>query len=443
MITRKTLRISFVLCLATGALAACGEDDPVEQGLDTGNDAGDAGMDDTGGDAGGDTGTTPTDCETACAEFTDCAVDATCGDVEATCLDVCDDDPTAVAALAGVSCDTAATLLTEDTGGEIACAGGGCDADPTDYSPGADDTWDACVSDGGEYVQVEENVSTIARVGGYEDIADLLWRGDDAPSPDDFLDAREIYAVDEGLNSRIVRREDEHYPPVTDGDGNVLRCRDEGVPELDADRCVGPAQILPLLNDAFQQGAAGTQPLVQAARIDAGLLWFLYVSTFKESTTCANVKKDCDSGWAYYSGGSQRDGGIGLSGVFRATDGASHDRVFDGILAVRCWRDLDPDETATDLETQAQALDQLDRGLLQGMARIITERVARMEGESGEAREASWAWIQILGNVLVRETTARNPQAGTDLTTLLQAESAEAADIAALQDVLISVYPCP
>ncbi len=436
---RNTLRTSFVFCCALGALVACGEDDPVAQGLDTGSpDAGDTGTSDTSSDVGG----TPTECEQACAEIGACDVDDACGDVLATCLAVCADDASAIEALAGTACDTAATLLAEDFGGDIACAQGGCEPDPTDYSPGADDSWDACVSDGGEYVQVEENVSTIARVGGYEDIADILWRIDGAPSPDAFVDAREIYAVDEGLNSRIVRREDEHYPPVTDGDGNILQCRDEGVPAMDPDRCVGPAGILPILNVAFQQGAAGNQPLVQAARIDAALLWFLYVSTYKENTTCADVKKDCDSGWAYYTGGNQRDGGLGLSGVFRATDGTSHDRVFDGILAVRCWRDLDPEETATDLETQARALAQLDRALLQGLSRIVADRIARMAGETGEAREASWAWIQILGNVLMRETTARNPQAGAELTTLLQA-TADAADVGAIQDVLVGTFPCP
>ena len=45
----------------------------------------------------------------------------------------------------------------------------------TDYAPGADDTWDACVSDDGEYHRVQESISSIARVGAFEAIADLLF----------------------------------------------------------------------------------------------------------------------------------------------------------------------------------------------------------------------------------------------------------------------------
>jgi hypothetical protein len=88
---RNTLRTSFVFCCALGALVACGEDDPVAQGLDTGSpDAGDTGTSDTSSDVGG----TPTECEQACAEIGACDVDDACGDVLATCLAVCADDGT-------------------------------------------------------------------------------------------------------------------------------------------------------------------------------------------------------------------------------------------------------------------------------------------------------------------------------------------------------------
>jgi hypothetical protein len=53
------------------------------------------------------------------------------------------------------------------------------------------------------------------------------------------------------------------------------------------DRCGGPGRVLPIVNDAFQKGIAGTQPLVQAARLEAALLWFFYLSTMSEMWTCS------------------------------------------------------------------------------------------------------------------------------------------------------------
>ena len=74
------------------------------------------------------------------------------------------------------------------------------------------------------------------------------------PGKQEFVDSNVIYLEPEGLDSRISRREDEHYPKVMQN-GETLRCRDEGVPELDANRCVGPAQIKPVILSAFDAGA--------------------------------------------------------------------------------------------------------------------------------------------------------------------------------------------
>ena len=39
-----------------------------------------------------------------------------------------------------------------------------CKALPTDYSPGADDMWEPCISDDGTYHRIQESISTIQRV---------------------------------------------------------------------------------------------------------------------------------------------------------------------------------------------------------------------------------------------------------------------------------------
>jgi major membrane immunogen (membrane-anchored lipoprotein) len=311
----------------------------------------------------------------------------------------------------------------------------------SDYSAGADDEWPACISDDGDYHRFEEGISSAGRVAGFEQIADILWRNG-TPSTAEFLDAREVYAADQGLDSRIQRREDEHYPAVSGGEGGTLKCRDEGVPAMDPDRCVGPGKILPIINAAFLDGGSGNNPEVNAARIEGALLWFLYVSTHKEATTCAEKAKDCDSAYAYYTGDLPREGGIGLAGYLRTIDENAHDRVWDGILAVRCWRDLDSAETATDLETRDRAIEQLDTALLHGFAAVVKARLARFAGESGADRDAAWAFLQVAGPVLNR-AAANND---TDAAAFLEAAwtgDADGLDVQGASDALDAAFPCP
>lgn len=366
MMTRKTLLV--LPFAATLALAACSDDDPTDTPLDTGSDAG-------------------TDVTDASGDVMDDAMDDGGGD----------------------TMDDAMV----DTGGDVEPVE--CEPQPSDYSPGADDEWPECISDDGTYHQIQESISTLGRVAGFEDIAELLWR-DGTPSADDFISARDIYSTGEGLDSRISRREDEHYPPVTDpGTGDTLRCRDEGVPEMDPQRCVGPALIQPILQDAFQEGAVGNDPEINAARVEAALLWFLYVSSHKESISCAVAAKDCDSSYAYYTGGAPRDEGLGLAGYVVDLDPDVHDAVWNGILASRCWRDLDDAEEAQDLEMRDRATAQLDRALLRGVALVVLDRLATWQAATGVDKEAAAAFLEILGPVLHREATERNPELADDI----------------------------
>jgi hypothetical protein len=311
----------------------------------------------------------------------------------------------------------------------------------TDYTPGADDSWAACISDDNIYHAFEPSISSAARVAAFETIADLLWRNG-VPSSADFTNAYDAFAPGEGLLSRVSRREDEHFAPVTDGAGLTLSCRDEGVPAMDIDRCVGPAQMVPLLTTAFEQGILGNEPEVNAATIEATLLWFFHISVFKEATTCAIAKKDCDSAYAYYTGDLPRDLGIGLAGYLQDSAPIAHDYVWDGILGIRCWRDLDGADVATDLGMRDQALAQVDRGMLYGVSKLVLARLAAMEGHTGTAKEADLAFIKILGGSLVRETEARAPGAGIELQGELRNDSANFS-ATAVSDYLTAGFPCP
>ncbi len=312
-----------------------------------------------------------------------------------------------------------------------------CQALESDYDPAdsANDAWAACISDDNEYHPFDPDISSIARVGAFEQIAQLLRFGTGAaPTAQDFVDARLAYQADQGLESRVSRREDEHYPKAP------AACNTLSAAELAtyADRCVGPAKIQPLLNEAFAQGISGVDPAKNAARIEAGLLWFLYVSVYKEATTCATTVADCDSSWAYYTGGEPRSGGLGLSRYTLQRSPQAHDRVWDGLLAVRCWRDLDnPTGEAQDPVLQQKALAQLDRALLRGLALIVRQRAEKA------SCEAAWESVRILGPVLEREAALRDASAAQVLATQVAKTNGADADIGGLTSAIDTLFPCP
>lgn len=314
-----------------------------------------------------------------------------------------------------------------------------CTAQATDYVPGStDDPYDTCISDDDAYHPFDPSIGSVGRVAGFEKIAALLLKSE-VPSAQDFTAARVIYAEAEGLGSRLERREDEHYPKAEQ------KCADMTAEEIaqNPDRCVGQAQLQPLLNQAFADGSKGKDPLLNAARVEAGLLWFLYVSVYKESTTCSDTQKDCDSSYAYYTGGEARSGGLGLARYVRSVSQQAHDRIWDGILAVRCWRDLDSGSPATDLTTRDQALAQMDRALLRGMALIVNSRVAAYEAAPcAAAQQALWAAVQLLGGVLDREATVRDAAKARTLREELAKAGAEA-NLDAITGALDDVFDCP
>lgn len=307
-----------------------------------------------------------------------------------------------------------------------------------DAYPG--DAWDACVSDDGAYHQFGESPpSSIGRVVAFEEIADLLWRQAGAIAVDNFIDAQILYGEDGGVGSRVVRRYDSHIP-APEG----ANCRDENAGEMWPEYCVGPAAIEPVILAAFDAAIMGEAPRENARRIEAGLLWFYYVSTFKEANSCVAAAKDCDSSWAYYSGGEQIDGGLGLAGVIRGVGEAgvaAHEAIFQGILAVQCWRDLDPGETAEDADLMARAHGQLDRALDHGLALVLGARIA-MWAEAGDAAPEHWAFLQVLGPVIDRAAQNVDADLAAELAALFAGTAADF-DAARAVEILAGLFPCP
>ena len=162
-----------------------------------------------------------------------------------------------------------------------------CTPKETDYQPRAnassDDSWESCIADNGQYTQLELSVSSIERVAGFDDIANILWRRETVPSPEDFVRARDIYTLEQGLRTRVMRRYDPRLDSPPEGEWS---CGDEATYLAYPDFCVGPSTIGPLVTQAFVDGIEGKLPLENAAKIEAGLTWFLYISVLKEAETC-------------------------------------------------------------------------------------------------------------------------------------------------------------
>ena len=340
-----------------------------------------------------------------------------------------------------------------------------CEALASDYQPrvnmSKDDTWAACVVDSGVYAQVDAKVpGTVARVAQYETIADLLWRNG-TPSKEDFTAARDAYITPEGLESRVVRRDDLHYPniPENEWDPQVdadKQCTVEALWTKYPERCVGPSTLRPIIDDAFIAGQTGDgDPDVHAARIRAALDWFLVLSVYKEANTCATVKAaDCDSGWAYYTGGQSIDAGLGIAATLRAASPNTHERIHDGILAVRCWRDLNQDggmyPPLDQVDAKAQALfeqgwEQLDQALHRGLALLVREQLVAYTNATCENSElpAVWAYLQITGPALQREADERDAAGAAALKTLWAAQAPTVPELEAGLLAIDAIFPCP
>lgn len=332
----------------------------------------------------------------------------------------------------------------------------GCGPLDSDYTVDSNEAYPACVSDGGEWVLVDAPPGSAARVVAYEDIFNLL-RGGSTPDADDFTMARTIYATDNGLESRVLRREDIHYPPIPEEDQDPGQTPDRQCTVGDnadnyPDRCVGPAKIQPIVDEAFAAGMNGEGDAnVHAARIDAGLLWFLFVSIYKESASCNFAPGDCDSHWAYYNGALDQGAGIGMAADLAAIDPAIDDAIFQGMLAIRCWRDnypADGDPSWDDLPPDGQTMfyeahEQLDNAAWYGWARLVRDHLEQQPAVCDSEADANWAFIQIAGPVLDAEAMVRDGTAAGTLAALWANDAPTIDDLEAGIAAIDTAFPCP
>lgn len=326
-----------------------------------------------------------------------------------------------------------------------------CERAADDYFPDVSmrdvTAWPACISDDGLYYPFSSGtIGGVTRADQYRRIIELLFDPTRDPSVADFLAARMLYVntadPNAGIAIRLGRRADFHYvsavPAGTD-------CTAPGIAAMYPAFCVGAASLEPLINTAFTAGStAGTSDTrIEAAKVEAGLLWFAYVSPMSETRGCTTTKSNCDSAYAYYTGGAAPRGGIGLAAYVLAAHPLAHDRAWDAVLGMRCWRDLDSADTATNLALRDRAIAQLDRAMLDGVAAVVRARALRVAETTGSERAAHWAFVRTLGVLLDRAVRAEDAGAADALATEVAKTDATTVDVATITAALDSVFVCP
>ncbi|MBI5511807.1 MAG: hypothetical protein HY903_23880 [Deltaproteobacteria bacterium] len=319
----------------------------------------------------------------------------------------------------------------------------------TDYEPRqltADHNgWPACIADDDAWHLIGAGPpAAVSRSLAFEAMATKLWLNPCRPSPADFLSARDDYSTPEGLASRVARRQDISYPEVPGDD--KFACGNQGIPEAYPDRCAGPAKLKPLIDAAFQRGSEAVEPLSQAARIEAALLWFFYLSMSSEIWTCGfNNINDCDSAAGYYTQITPRDAPAGLAVYVAAVGPETHQRIYDALLAARCWRDIDQAMPATPAFVgyydRAQA--QLAKAALRGVALILRQRVGEILCAGGEARAAHVAFVEVLGGLLDHAASGIAGGAAASLRVFTASPTADPSAVAAAQAAIDTIFTCP
>ena len=117
--------------------------------------------------------------------------------------------------------------------------------------------------------------------------------------------------------------------------------------------------------------------------------------------------------------------------------------MFQSTLAVRCWRDLDDGETATNDALHQQVLGQLDRSLDRALAVILISRLNTFRSAEGEAKAAAWAFLKVLGPVADRAARSVDAEVADQLMTAWANEDGTDVDAGALVSALNTVLPCP
>lgn len=324
------------------------------------------------------------------------------------------------------------------------CEPAATDYQPRQMTPGANG-WPACISDDNTWHLIGTGLpAAAARSQAFEAMAAKLWSNPSPPSKDDFLSARDAYSVESGLASRIARRQDIAYPEVPGDD--KFACQQQGIPETYPDRCAGPAKLKPIVDEAFQRGIGGEHPRIQAERIEAALLWFFHLSLSSEVWTCGFADmSDCDSAIGYYTQVSSRDEPRGLAAIVAAVGRETHHRIYDALLAARCWRDVDRELPAQQqyLGYYSLAQSQLARASLRGEALILRQRIGLIACASDEEQLGHIEFVKVLGALIHHAADLIDAAHAAELRAYTTDPTPDLTAIASAQAAIDAIFACP
>ena len=343
--------------------------------------------------------------------------------------------------------------MTDDTGGATRCQGPSftenvtsCMPAASDYRPRVNmsmgDTWPTCVTDNGSFPFIGGSApASASRTAAFESIAARLWNNSNALTTDDFLKARDDYSVMEGIGSRVARRQDVRYPELA---GDKFACADLAVAAKYPNRCFGPAQLKPIIDDAFQKGLMGQSARIQAARLEASLLWFFYLSILSEIWTSSfDDIVDVDASYGYWNGAQPRDMPMGLGKIVRSLGQETYDRGMDAVYSTRCWRDIDKALPYTNTMYFNLAQQQNDKAMTRGMALILRDRFGQLGCSTGAQQQANLEFVRLMGGFLDRAARAIDATKADQLKAQWSAQSAASVNVATAQQLLDQLFPCP
>jgi len=161
--------------------------------------------------------------------------------------------------------------------------------------------------------------------------------------------------------------------------------------------------------------------------------------TYREAIRAALTAEAVDGAWGAYSGGQARENPVALAKYIFDRDQEAHQRVWDGLLALRCWRDLDNAQgPAMDLAMQKRAVEQLDRALLRGIASILRQRL-----QVNALCIPAWESSELLGGILLREAKARDAELGAIFLEEISRRRAALVDLERITAAMDGLFPCP
>ena len=117
--------------------------------------------------------------------------------------------------------------------------------------------------------------------------------------------------------------------------------------------------------------------------------------------------------------------------------------LFDGVLAINCWRHLDTAPLATDMALYSRAQRQIDVALLRGLALILRERISNLTCSTGDVQKAHLAFVNTLAPFLDRAARAIEPAKADTLKTQTSMTDASQVDVTMAVAALDGLFACP